>query len=166
MCRVFMISDLHLGHEGALQWAREYREGNNAREMNEWLISQWNSVVTKRDLVWVLGDVCMKIEDMECLDRMNGTKKLILGNHDKFDYGVYKKYFKQMYAYTKYKGFWLSHMPVHTNQAERVRGNIHGHLHQNLTGENFHYNVCVEHCKGVPIEFKRILEYHVAVNGE
>ena len=164
MCNVFFISDLHLGHEGALKWARDYREGETIDEMNEWLITQWNSVVGNRDLVWVLGDVSFKLEDLPLLDRMNGRKKLTLGNHDTFPLSEYEKYFEWVGAYKKYKGFWLSHMPLHSYDMDhcRVRGNIHGHLHQNFLDDYRYYNVCIEHCDGVPINFQSILEYHNA----
>jgi len=165
---VYFISDLHLGHEGALKWARDFREGNNAREMNEWLVHQWNSVVkSKKDVVWVLGDVAMSLGDMhDCLFKMNGRKKLCLGSHDEYPLFHYLYHFEEVCAYRKYKGFWLSHMPIHEFDMvkTRVRGSIHGHLHQNKIDDTRYHNVCVEHCAGKPIPFKSILEYHESVN--
>lgn len=162
MSNVYFISDLHLGHEGSLNWARDYREGETMEEMHDWLVSQWNSVVkNKRDLVWVLGDISFDIESLLVLNQMNGRKKMVQGNHDPFQHSVYKDYFEKVVAYEKYKGFWLSHMPIDEFDIVncRVRGNIHGHLHQSVTGKSHHCNVCVEQCKGVPVNFQHILEY-------
>ena len=158
MSRVFFISDLHLGHHGCLNWARDYREGNNCDEMNQWLIDSWNSVVGKRDIVWVLGDVAFSLDALALMDKMYGRKKLCLGNHDTFPLSEYEKYFEWVGAYKKYKGYWLSHMPLDPFDIDncRVRGNIHGHLHQNQTGKPYHWNACVEHCHGVPTDFKYI----------
>ena len=54
-------------------------------EMNETLISNWNSVVGKDDYVYNLGDLGMcganKLKPL--LSQLNGKHHLILGNHDK-----------------------------------------------------------------------------------
>ncbi len=130
--------------------------------MHDWLVTQWNSVVRPRDLVWVLGDISFDHESLKVLDRLNGTKKMVWGNHDNLTQREYLKYFKKVVPYIKYKGFWLSHMPLdsHDINEGRVRGNIHGHLHQKTTGKPYHYNVCVEQCNGIPIRFDSIKEKH------
>ena len=53
----YFISDLHLGHRKILEYSPA-RGGKTIDEHDEWLVSQWNSVVrNKKDLVWVLGDI-------------------------------------------------------------------------------------------------------------
>jgi len=42
--KVFFISDLHFNHEGMAR----LREFLDAKQMNEVIISQWNSVVTNK----------------------------------------------------------------------------------------------------------------------
>lgn len=52
---------------------------------NEWLVREViNSTVGKRDRLYILGDVTManKIASDKFIDRLNGNKTLILGNHD------------------------------------------------------------------------------------
>ena len=52
MSRVFFTSDLHFGHENLCRVIR----GMSAKESEELIIENWNKVVTKRDLVYILGD--------------------------------------------------------------------------------------------------------------
>lgn len=159
MSKVYFISDLHLGHAGALDWARDYRMGDNVQEMNQWMIDSINSVVTKRDTLFILGDVCFVQQDMRYLDQLNaGYKRLVLGNHDTFSLNLYQKYFDKIYSYVKYKGFWISHMPLHEYDMVncRVKGNIHGHLHQSKIDDPRYFNVSVEQCHSVPFDFDYI----------
>jgi calcineurin-like phosphoesterase family protein len=52
--------------------------------MHESLIKRWNATVPSYGIVYVLGDVGFAKGDLikSVLSRMNGTKILILGNHD------------------------------------------------------------------------------------
>jgi len=53
--------------------------------MNEAIISQWNSQVAVDDKVFFLGDFSIsksKVFDSYLVNKLNGTKYLILGNHD------------------------------------------------------------------------------------
>ena len=52
--------------------------------MTEKLIKNWNSVVGKNAIVYVVGDFarCGKQKIIEIGQRLNGRKRLILGNHD------------------------------------------------------------------------------------
>ena len=158
MSTVRFIADLHLGHKNILKFAGDYRIGPTIHEHDWWLVRQWNRVVTTRDFVWVLGDVAFDVEALDVLNYMNGTKGLILGNHDKFDLGVYRKYFKEIHGFKKRNGFWLSHAPMHPNEL-RGRPNIHGHIHQNievLDGDTRYIPVCVELCAGCPVSIDDI----------
>lgn len=166
--KVFIISDLHLGHNKILDFS-PCRGGNNTESHDELIIEQWNSVVSKRDLVIVLGDVAFSREGLRKVSRLKGTKHLILGNHDKYQIGEYQNYFTIKPSLYKYKGFWLSHAPIHPDE---LRGlvNIHGHVHSKTIQlrhygggylpDNNYVNVCVENCNGVPVLFNDI------INGE
>ena len=66
------------------------------------------------------------------LDRLQGRKIAILGNHD------LPKHSKELLKHVdyigglmKYKGIFLSHCPVHPMELDyRVSRNIHSHLHE------------------------------------
>lgn len=56
---------------------------NNVPEHDEFMIDQWNSMISKRDKVYHLGDLSMNMyHGLACAKRLNGTKILIAGNHD------------------------------------------------------------------------------------
>lgn len=79
----FFSSDLHLGHQNAnVLCGRPY---SSVEEMNEDIIFRHNSVVKPEDMVYYVGDVCLGklAESLPLLHQLNGTKMLILGNHDR-----------------------------------------------------------------------------------
>ena len=79
MSIVRFIADLHLGHK----FMATHRGFASVEEHDEHIITQWNSVVHKRDTTYILGDVTMeKAEQYALLDRLNGAKRVVLGNHD------------------------------------------------------------------------------------
>ena len=80
----YYISDLHFGH-GRLNQEMDKRGFESVEAMDEYMILQWNSRVREKDEVVILGDFCMSRDGAvvnELLDRLNGTKDLIIGNHD------------------------------------------------------------------------------------
>ncbi len=80
---IYYTADLHLGHENVIRYCD--RPFNNAEEMGEAIVSNWNSVVKEDDEVYIVGDVLFKLNSTSplYLDRMKGIKHLIVGNHDK-----------------------------------------------------------------------------------
>lgn len=164
MSRVFFISDLHLGHKNVLGFSPD-RDGDTVDEHDGVLVAKWNLTVHKRDTVYVLGDVCFEVSKLSLLDSMQGTKHLIIGNHDKFQTRLYLKYFKSVHGFRTYKGFWVSHAPIHPDEL-RGRRNIHGHVHSKIvtrsngTPDTRYIPVCVEQTNGYPILFDDIKERH------
>src|ERR1700722_9886157 len=79
----FFTSDLHLGHQNIIGFCD--RPYNTVHEMNEDLVARFNSRVHPQDEVWILGDLCMGKLDLslEFVQRMNGIKYLVPGNHDR-----------------------------------------------------------------------------------
>jgi calcineurin-like phosphoesterase family protein len=73
---------MHFDHENIMHF--DNREFKSVSEMNETMISNWNSVVSSSDTVYILGDFCWKTEDrwVELIGSLNGSKVLIRGNHD------------------------------------------------------------------------------------
>ena len=86
--------------------------------MNEKLIENWNSVVGPNDYIFHLGDFCFGGSQAwdYCLNRLNGHKILILGNHEmknlkdgamlKFDWVGF-----QAYIQVGGRSFYLNHFP-------------------------------------------------------
>lgn len=76
---IFFTSDTHFGHKNIIKYCN--RPFNDVNEMNEILISRWNSKVNPDDLVYHLGDFSMRAVP-EIRKRLNGDICLIRGNHD------------------------------------------------------------------------------------
>lgn len=92
MRKTFFTSDLHFFHANILKYTN--RPFNTVDEMNEALIANWNSRVSKSDIVWIIGDFAFADEErvVNVITRLNGEKHFVIGNHDK----MFKKYdFKQ-----------------------------------------------------------------------
>lgn len=79
----FYIADLHFGHKNIL--AYDNREFPSVEAHDEALIERWNSVVGIDDDVWILGDISWHgaMRTIEIFNQLNGTKHLVVGNHDK-----------------------------------------------------------------------------------
>ena len=82
MSNIFFTSDTHFGHANIIQFC--HRPFSSTDEMNEALITNWNSVVQPDDTVYHLGDFCFGTINLweEIRKRLNGHIHLILGNHD------------------------------------------------------------------------------------
>lgn len=134
------------------------RPWNNAEEMDEELVKNWNEVVGVNDKVYHLGDVVINRRALKTLSRLNGRKVLIKGNHDIFRIEDYLPYFYDIRAYHVLDNFLLSHVPVHTCNLYRWSCNVHGHLHHRRVLDqdkidSRYYNVSVECIDYTPIEF-------------
>jgi calcineurin-like phosphoesterase family protein len=164
MSNIFLISDTHFGHVGVTQFLRDdgtkLRPWDNIEEMDEALVSNWNSVVTSKDKVYHLGDVVINRKHLKTLSRLNGEKVLVKGNHDIFRINEYLEHFKDIRAYHILDNLIMSHIPIHPDSRGRFRGNIHGHLHANTVGDPWYYNVSVEQINYTPIPFETVREYY------
>lgn len=80
---IFFTSDLHLGHKNIIRLCS--RPFASIEEMDEALISRWNSKVHRNDTVYILGDLMFRNEKPPevYLRQLNGKKHLIIGNHDR-----------------------------------------------------------------------------------
>ena len=156
---VFFTSDLHLGHA----FMARHRGFDSIEEHDEAVISSIEPFLTKRTLLWILGDVVWHNSSLKHLARLKGSLKLVLGNHDNFPTGTYLKYFSKLYGAVMYKGLILTHIPIHPQEVYRGRLNVHGHIHANAATENIglpYYNVNWDfHKKPVSLdELKKVAE--------
>ena len=89
------------------------RPWDDVLEADEEMIKRWNSVVSETDRVYHLGDVALSKNGLKLMDRLNGSKILIRGNHDREKLSIYTRYFKDIRGAYTYKNFILTHLPVH-----------------------------------------------------
>lgn len=164
MSEVFVTSDHHFGHANMLTFvnndgSRVRPEWDDVDQMDEDLIARWNTKVQPSDHVYHLGDFAIHKKKIQIAERLNGTKTLILGNHDIFDSKHYLKYFRNLRGLRVIDGFVLSHAALHLSSGERFQGNVHGHNHRNFSPVPKGYNVSVEMTNYEPLswgEFKKI----------
>jgi calcineurin-like phosphoesterase family protein len=183
MPSVFLVSDTHFGHKGVCHFTRndgvtKLRPWDNADEMDEFMVKAWNERVRPNDKVYHLGDVVINRKSLPILNRLNGDKVLIRGNHDIFKDEDYTPYFRSLRGYHVMNGMILSHIPVHPESLGRFGVNIHGHLHANrvmLPGFNGkitdivdvrYHCVCVEQTDFAPILFEDVIKRIEAEGGE
>lgn len=159
MSKVFILADLHFGHEKAAL-ARGF---TSAEEHDAKIIENWNKVVGKRDSVFVLGDVAFGKVNIAKVALLAGTKKLILGNHDTYAIENYQPYFSKIFGCVRYKGYILSHIPVHESEFTRFKGNIHGHLHSKVLADRRYTCVSLEQTGLMVKEFDEVLDQGVRV---
>lgn len=163
----FFISDTHFGHENTCtKFKREdgspLRPFADANEMDETMVERWNAAVKPHDTVYHLGDVVINKKFLPIMNRLNGKKKLIMGNHDIFGIDEYQKYFYEIAAYRVFvDDFVCSHVPLHPDCiSDRFKVNVHGHLHANrimMTDravDDRYFNVSVEQIDYTPISIE------------
>jgi len=172
--KLFFTSDSHFFHDNIIKYCN--RPFSNAIEMNEALISNWNSVVPEDGNVFMAGDFIHtgKIESVQnIVDKLNGRIWWILGNHcyqSRHDRKVVSDIVqgRQMDAATVLikndndQRLFISHYP-HLYWP-RDTWHLHGHIHSgpNSTSSEkapFHplrLDVGVDNCEYKPISYQQV----------
>ena len=157
------ISDPHFGHKNIITFRKDdgslLRPFSSVEEMDEFMVDKWNGRVRPHDRIYVLGDVAINRKALSILDRLNGRKVLIKGNHDIFKLKEYTPYFKDIRAYKilPKHGIICSHIPIHPESLNRWKTNLHGHLHSKTLEDTRYLNVCMEQLNYTPISLEEIL---------
>lgn len=165
MPNIFITADTHFGHEGVCKFLRDdgtkLRPWSCADEMDEALINNWNKNVTKKDKVYMLGDIVINRKALKKLEALNGDLVLIRGNHDIFKLKEYSNYFRDIRGCHVISGMILTHIPIHPESLARFGCNIHGHLHYKRVLDKKridprYHCVSVEHTNFTPISFEDV----------
>ena len=165
MSNVYFIGDLHFEHQGITKFRTQFP---SSKVHDQYLMDIWNETITKRDLVYVMGDAAFTQTGLDNLGKLAGSKVLIRGNHDLLPTESYLSVFNEVYGALAHKGLWLTHIPIHPSELYG-RTNVHGHCHRGgpsgvhvcpSTHRGFHigakatyYNTCAEH---LPTPYKPI----------
>lgn len=174
MPATWLVSDTHFGHAGVCRFTRadgsKLRPWDDPDEMDEFMVQAWNDRVRPRDKVYHLGDVVIGRKSLKIMERLNGDKVLIRGNHDIFKDEDYTRYFRSLRGYHVLNGMILSHIPIHEDSLGRFGVNIHGHLHfqrvrkAGVIDPRYHC-VCVEHTDFAPILLEDVVKRIQAEGG-
>ncbi len=115
----FVISDLHYDHKNTFaKFKKEdgspLRPFTEVHEMKQHILDCWNSVVGVDDIVYVVGDVCMKpnYETLSFMQWLNGKKILIKGNHDSGPLDHYTDFFHDIHGALEVNKYILTHIVV------------------------------------------------------
>ena len=171
---IWVISDTHFNHTNIIKYCD--RPFDDAKHMDDYLVTFWNETVKDGDKVYHLGDVYFggNNEDPQYIDsllsKLKGQKRLILGNHDNGKDQKLHRAFKKIEVWRMFPefGLLLTHVPVHESSLwrgeERAEGtkkllNIHGHIHQNKSPSDDHRCVCVEQIDYKPINIEELRKW-------
>lgn len=183
MSRVWVTSDLHIGHDKDFLY--KPRGFNSVEEHDAALVMNWNNLVAEDDTVYILGDVMLKhnVQDTDfsygisILKKLNGKLIIIKGNHDSA--GKIERYKEcpnviqagDAALYLKYPEiggyhFYLSHYPtlISYKKYKPMKAaiiNLFGHNHQKEHFYNeylYMYCVCLDAHEMRPILLDDIIE--------
>lgn len=158
------IGDTHFEHFNIIKYCD--RPFENADEMNEVIMTNWNFTVKDDDLVIIFGDLAYGKGSKEVLKsilpQLKGHKFLIRGNHDYetttwyMRYGIEKVYGPQIWD-DKWPNTILSHAPV---PCKAPVINIHAHIHNllHIAEEGIYKCVSVEQINYTPVNLDKLIE--------
>jgi calcineurin-like phosphoesterase family protein len=162
---IWVVSDTHFGHSNIIKYC--FRPFSSAEEMDEEMIERWNKVVTPEDHVYHLGDVYFS-KDSNFQYRLNGKKRLILGNHDNGKDDTLLKMFQKIMVWRMFPdlGLLLTHVPCHPDGLSfKDLTNVHGHIHEKIVTRYTEYenrpdprykNVSVEQIDYTPVNIEAL----------
>ncbi len=183
--RIFFIGDLHFGHGNAFNTNGIIEHDNrpfiNINDHDNSLINNWNEVVGKNDIVFLIGDISFSSfkKTNLILNQLNGIIYLICGNHDKIKNLNQYENIKEVYSIldlyiiddtaldglTTQQHLVLCHFPILSwNRNKYNSFHIHAHCHHNLVNNDeydWYYKKLVIDvgCNGInykPISYKEI----------
>ena len=157
--KVWFTSDIHFGHKNVLRFCKKRQEKMGIdledpafdEKHRLYLIEQWNNTIAKKDIVYILGDFSFYNREgtRRILEKLNGKKHLILGNHDKSCKGL-ENYFESVSQiktvdFKKHEYHFLNenfvvemcHYPIFSwNRRQHGSVMIHGHTHGSICDIN------------------------------
>jgi len=126
----YFTSDLHLFHEAIL--ALTFRKFRTTKEMNRTIVRKYNDIVSPDDTCYILGDLQMEKHPeplRKIIERLNGRKILILGNHDEINVWHYLRMgFESVHTSLDIGKYILIHDPV-ASVTKPDRKWLCGHVH-------------------------------------
>lgn len=139
----FFTSDLHFNHKNIVRFtSRDMYTTQEDHDM--WLTQLWNSQVKTGDLVYHLGDFSFSHSPYtlrQILARLNGSKVMIVGNHDDYRalvslqglHGIAKVVHYDEVVIRDKKAM-LFHYPIGSWKNQKHGSyHLHGHCHGNYT---------------------------------
>ena len=164
--RIFFTSDTHYGSKNIIKYCN--RPYSSVEEMNEAIINNFNSRVTKHDLTYFLGDNVWGHNNYKAFfEQLNGQKIIILGNHDN------KQSYKKLLIDNVISGLYdikhitvdndfitLCHYPMRSwNRAYHGSYMLYGHVHNTITDYGRSCDVGIDKWNYHPVSWEELKEY-------
>lgn len=145
---VFFTSDWHIGHANVLKYSN--RPFRDTKHMAEVLVNNFNASVSPDSITYFIGDMGLGPEKelKDVISKLNGTKILIIGNHDKGYNSMLEMGFAAvMHSVTLFIAntrVTLSHCPLTGIWREHTEGNKGAMPGDNWHGEHKYKNYSLE----------------------
>ncbi|MEK7763175.1 MAG: metallophosphoesterase family protein [Nitrospirota bacterium] len=170
----FFTSDQHFWHQRVIAYCQ--RPFSSLDEMHDGLIERCNSLVRPSDTLYVVGDFSFGStkQTQATIERLNGYKILIRGNHDKGHTDMkwtrlgFSEVLTNSLVKIGEKPVWLSHYPYtgHEHDARTFNtqldddGSIllHGHVHRTWKQKGRMINVGVDAWDFSPVGEDTLIE--------
>lgn len=190
--RTLFASDLHLTHKNIIRYrtAQDFpghiEPGMTQEDHDHFVVQSLIDSVTKRDTLWLLGDVGFGPASLPFLKQISDSVaylNLVLGNHcfqgfeagkglqAVLDEGIFHRI--EGMASIKIKAgrsplgvrkAWLTHCPMHPAE---LRGhqviNIHGHLHKGRLDDPRYFNANIENTGFKAVDIDAIISGYKGV---
>lgn len=176
MGNIWVTSDTHFNHVNIAgdKWGPHGRNFSSVDEMNELMIQRWNEVVRPGDKVYHLGDVVFGAKEWMDLHwpRLMGSKRLIVGNHDNIPWLSSGGWFKKVSMWRDFgeHNILMTHVPLNEfslmrsqrqsdgTKIQRMRLNVHGHIHGKPSPKGPYKCVCVEQTDYRPVHLDELIK--------
>lgn len=167
---IFFTADGHLCHENIISSCK--RPFENVEHMNDTIISNWNSKVSKRDTVYCLGDLILTKRDGRydqqtivrmMLSRLNGHIVLIKGDHDYDSIKYFPNRFSTIhdYYYLKYNKtveIALFHWPIARWRKSHYNSwHLHGHCHGMYDSQGKSFDIGMDNWNFYPLSIDEVI---------
>lgn len=166
MSKTFFTADPHFSHGNLTETRYSARPFKNAHEMDKTIIGAHNEAVGPDDTVFILGDFTMSgNRDVVAayLDKLNGTKHLILGNHDRLKPFAYvdcgfASVHTSLVVQTEIGSIFMAHDPSAYELAKLGGYDYYlcGHVHNLFTFAGGVLNVGVDRWNWNPLDLEQI----------
>ena len=165
---IYFTADCHFNAQRTIDISK--RPFNSLEELNITLINNWNSTVTKDDIVYILGD----FGDLSYAHYLNGFKIFIKGNYERYHYTdeELKLYFDIVWPKDvmnvniehqgKIYNVNLTHEPLNIANKDMDENTVglFGHVHKLCMIKKYGINVGTDLHYFKPIDFNTVLFYH------
>ena len=159
---IWFSSDHHFNHMNIIKHCQ--RPFSSVREMDEEMISRWNSVVKENDEVYYLGDLTLGDWTIawSYIKRLNGRIRFIEGNHDYRWFSKLPENQKLLPIHElkfNKQSLVLSHYPMRSwNKSFHGSYHLFGHVHGAMQPYGKSFDIGVDCHDFYPISIEEVIE--------